>query len=201
MTEVFLILFFRKRIVCHLVTKIHQVKEFLYVCFMYELTNLFLACFVRLTVNNINFRATNKCAEHFTEAEHIAFLIIFARDECTHVESKNVHLWQLLIRVRFSYLMRSFYRIFAPFVLSPLFFDVIPRVYLLFRESLCSFEKVERSARHVEHLWIAFLELGDNNTSSICKNTLVCFINNDKIPIVVEYGFAKWVINSTTYFL
>ena len=162
---------------------------------MYELTNLFLACFVGFAVNNVNLWTTNKCTEHFTKAEHIAFLIVFARDECTHVESENVHLWQLLIRICLAWML------LVPFVFSSLLFNIIPRVYLLFRKSRCSFEKVERSTRHVEHLWIAFLELGNNNTSSICKNTLVSFINNDKIPIVVEYGFAKWVINSTTYFL
>ena len=140
--------------------------------------------------SKIFFNITRPRAEKFTEVKCGIFRNITIRggDLFGQVKGENVHLGQFFIRILLARML------IIPFGFRLLLVNVSPRVFVF----LILAHNVIRRTRKRQHFRLRFSNCFDNSVAKISRSSFVGFVDNQQIPIHIEYAIILIVFASNT---
>ena len=140
--------------------------------------------------SKIFFNIARPRAEKFTEVKCGIFrnITIRGRDLFGQVKSENIHLRQFLIRILLARML------FIPFDFRLLLVNISPRIFIF----LILAHNVIRRTRKRQHFRLRFSNCFNNSVTKIGRSSFVGFVDNQQIPIHIEYAIILVVFAANT---
>ena len=118
------------------------------------------------------------------ELEHLIVFNGFFTNHLWKSERENLHTRKFCIRIGITKVL------VIPFLLCALLHHIVPRINFTL---IVLIEQVKWCAGERQNASIFFLQFLHHSDTRRSFNTLMCFINHYKVPIILHNGLLQWI--------